>query len=214
MRTLSSRTLAEVRAASKRPVFFIEAEFRTALVRFWTGSGKITWKGQEWSGPTGARSGSVLSMEAITETAGVEASGLKFVLSGVSLDLLTYALDEISIGKRCRVWLGFVDAAGALVDDPAPAFKGWMDASRITEEGGAGQITLTVENELRRLQIPVLRLLTAEDQKTDFPLDTAFRFMDAAANWKGKWGERQIAGPSVGGGGGRRDDDGRRRFEE
>mgnify|MGYP001586751225 FL=1 len=193
---------AELRAATKRPVFFIEAEFKTALVRFWTGGGKVTWRGAEWSGPTGAKSGSILSMEPIVEASATEATGLKFVLSGVSVDLLGYCLDEISKAKACRVWLGAVNDAGALVDEPIPVFEGWMDASNIAEvaeQGGlTGRITLTVESDLRRLQIANARTWTHEDQQIDFSGDTGLKNISAAAHWKGMWGSRQVGSASAG----------------
>ena len=199
MRQISGGTRTELRAATKRPVLFIEAEFRTAWVRLWTGSGKSTWKGQEWSGPPGAKSGAGLSLEGFRESGAVEAGGLKFVLSNVDTSLLGYCMDELSITKACKVWLGFVNEAGALADDPICEFKGRMDASNLVEDpaSGAGRITVTVENEMRRLQIPVLRLLTDADQQIDFPGDTGLKNMSKAENFKGMWGQRQISGSGV-----------------
>jgi len=195
MRLLSSGTRAAGRAASKQPVLFIEAEFRTAFFRMWTGSGQVTWRGQEWSGPTGASNGSILSIEAIRETGAVEATGLKFVLSAVPADLLGYCIDELKGFKPCRIWVGYVNDAGALVDDPAQCFQGRMDASSIAENPaeGLGRITVTVESDARRLQQALNRLLTHEDQQIDFPGDTGLKNMSAAANWKGKWGQNAVS---------------------
>ena len=203
MRLIGAGNRAALLGVELRPALFIEAEFRTAFLRLWTGSGKITWKGQEWSAPSGAREGAVLSMETVTESSGVEATGLKFVLTGLPADLLGYCLDELRISKKCRVWLGFLDSAGALLDDPTPLFEGWMDASEIEESAESPRITVFAETELRRLKIPSRRMLTAEDQKIDFPLDTAFRWMPSVQNFKGNWGAQQIAGSGGGAGGNR-----------
>ena len=182
-------------------------------MRLWTGSGKVTWNGQEWSAPTGAKGGAILSMEAIREAVATEAPGLKFVLSGIPSSLLGYCLDEISIAKPCRVWLGFVNEAGALVDEPTRSFAGRLDASAIHADpaAGAGTVTLHMEDEMRRLQIPIVRLLTHEDQQIDFPGDTGLKNMSAAENWKGMWGQRQVG---ASGSGGEAGDTGRRKMED
>jgi len=203
VRELPKDVLTEVLAVVKRPVFLIEAEFRTALVRFWTGSGKLTWRGVEWSAPSGALGGAVLSMEKVVESAEVEATGFKLILAPLREDLLGYAADELRISKKFRMWVGFVDAAGALVEEPVSAFKGWMDSSEISEDADGPKIALHVETELRRLQIPSNRILTAEDQKIDFPSDTAFRWMNSVQTFKGAWGNRQVvagsrSGPATG----------------
>jgi hypothetical protein len=202
MRIPSGGTLTELHAATKRPVFFILAEFRSGPVRLWTGNEKVIWQGQEWSGLAGARGSSTLQMEMGDEAAAVEATGMKFILSGVPSDLLGYCQDEMSIAKACQVWLGFLNESGALAGDPLQVFKGRLDASGISEDArtGTGRITITAESELRRLLIPNLRLLTTEDQQTDFPNDTFFRNMSAAANWKGRWGRRDVVIAGYGGG--------------
>ena len=202
MRKLFAGTRAAGRAATKEPVFFIEAEFRTALVRFWSGAGKIIWRGQEWSGPTGARNASVLRMEEIVDAGTTEATKVKFTLSGVTPDLLGYCLDELSIAKTCKIWMGYVDAAGALVDEPAKAFKGYMDVSTVTEAAAGGTIELYVETDLRRLLQASNRRWTDADQQIDFPGDTGLRNISGAANWNGMWGSRQVAARGSGGGSG------------
>jgi len=93
-------------------------------------------------------------------------------------------------------------AGTALVDDPVLWFGGWMDAAEVEQNPENARITLTVESELRRLQIPVRRLVTLEDQHIDFPTDNLFKYIPGLKNWKGTWGSRQVAAPGGSGGGG------------
>ena len=202
MRKLFSGTRTAIRAATKEPVFFVEAEFRTALVRFWSGAGSVTWLGETWSGTT-ARGKAVLAMEEISEAGSTEATRVKFTLSGISPDLMGYCLDELSIAKTCKIWLGYLNSSGQLVDEPAKVFKGYLDFSKILEAGSGPVIEVYVETDLRRLQIPSNRRWTDRDQQIDFAGDTGLRNMSAGANYNGKWGERQVSaagGGSRGGG--------------
>jgi hypothetical protein len=208
-RDLSAGTRAEVRAAAKRPAWFIEAEFRTVTLRMWTGMGTIQWNGQTWYGPGtapiaapgGITGSAIVEIQRVMETSKVEATGLKIVVSQFPPALLRYCVDELRVGKAFNVWLGFLNLDGtALVDDPVPWFGGWMDAADVEQDPAKARITLTIENEMRRLQIPILRRLTLEDQHADFPTDDMFKYVAALKNWKGTWGSRQIMGGTGSGG--------------
>jgi hypothetical protein len=203
MRELFSGTRVEVRAAAKRPAWFVEAEFRTVTLRMWSGMGTIQWNGQTWYGPgtapvaaPGGITGSAfVEIERVTETTGVEATGLKIHVSQFPSALLRYCVDELKVGKQFNIWLGFLDLAGTtLVDEPVPWFSGWMDAADVNQAPDKARITLTIENEMRRLQIPLRRLVTVEDQHSDFPTDNMFKYVAGLKNWKGTWGARQISG--------------------
>jgi len=108
MRELSSGTRAEVRAAAKRPVWFVEAEFRTVTLRIWSGMGTINWNGQTWYGPGtapvavpgGVTGSALLEIEPVTETSSVEATGLKIHVSQFPPALLRYCVDELRVGKH------------------------------------------------------------------------------------------------------------------
>lgn len=208
MRELAAGTRAEVRAAAKRPVWFVEAEFRTVTLRMWSGMGTITWNGQTWYGPGtapvlppgGITSSALLEFEPVVETMQVEATAEKIHVSGFPTALLRYCMDEIRIGKTYRRWLGFMNVAGtALVDDPVEIFGGWMDAADVEQGSETSRITLMAESDLRRLQIPVRRLVTLEDQHIEFPTDDLFKYITGLKNWKGTWGSRQVQGQGGGG---------------
>ena len=198
MRIIDSGTRTQILARQKDVVYFVEAAFRTALVRLCTCASPLTWKGQVWTGLGGSQGGAVLSMEAAEETGKVEATGFKFVLTGLDPTLLTYCLGELSIAKQCRVWLGFLDATGlALAGEPIEIFEGWMDAADIEASGGGATITLQVESELRRLQMASGRKWTNADQQIDFPGDRGLELMSQAATWKARWGALEVGGTGV-----------------
>lgn len=201
MRELAAGTRAEVRAQAKRPAWFLEAEFRTVTLRLWSGMGPLVWDGKTWYGPgtapvaapDGITGRAVVEIERVTETTSVEATGLKVHVSQFPAAALRYCLEELKGGRQFNVWLGFLNAAGtALVDDPVPWFPGWMDSAEIEQDPAKARITLTIESDLRRLQIPVFRRVTLNDQQSDFPLDTMFKYVSSMKNWKGTWGQRQV----------------------
>lgn len=200
-RDLAAGFNTELVANPVRLRWFIEAEFRTGWLRLWTGYGEITWSGRVWNGANPGASG-VLQFEAIEETTGMEATGLRAILTGIESTLLAKCLDELRVGRKCRIYLGAVDSAGAIVDAPYNSFSGTMDAGKINEGGDTSTITITAENDLIRLARPKLRLLTLADQQTDFSTDTFFRHANSASVWKGVWGNLKIGGPPVIGGGG------------
>ena len=203
MRDIAAGTRAEVRAAAKRPAWFVEAEFRTVTLRMWSGMGTIQWNGQTWYGPGtapvsvpgGVTGSAIVEIERVTESASVEATGLKIHVSQFPSALLRYCVEELKAGKQFNVWLGFLNVEGtALVDDPVPWFAGWMDAADVDQDQDKARITLTIENEMRRLQIPILRRVTLNDQQIDFQNDAMFKYVPGLKNWKGTWGQRQVMG--------------------
>jgi hypothetical protein len=205
MRELFAGTRAEVRAAAKRPAWFVEAEFRTVVLRMWSGMGMMQWNGQTWYGPGtapvsapgGITGSAIVEIESVTESTETEATGLKIHVSQFPSALLRYCVDELKVGKQFNIWLGFLDLAGTtLVDEPVPWFAGWMDAADVEQDPDKARITLTIESEMRRLQIPLRRLVTVEDQHSDFPGDNLFKYVAGLKNWKGTWGQRQIGGAS------------------
>lgn len=201
MRDLTAGIRIELTAATiKQPVFFIEADLRTQMLRLCSVVGLTPWRGYLWNGPSGSGDGAILNIDVITETASLEATGLRFTFSNLPSDLLAACLDEIRVGKKVRLWMGFLNSTGVLIADPIESFSGRLDMAESEESGETSTLIVTVESEMIRLQTPMLRLLTLEDQKIDFPTDTGFQYMDSIKNWKGKWGANQIAASTTGGG--------------
>lgn len=181
-RDLTVAAAAAIAAGTVRPVLFYAGEFAAGTVRLWTGVGTITWDGQSWTG-----AGNLLGMSSIQETTQIRAAGLSVSLSGVSSALISLALTDAQQGADGKVWLGFLDATGAVIADPALAFQGRLDVPEIVDGGETCSITISYESRLIDLERARERRYTSEDQRIDYPDDRGFDFVpglqDAVIPW-------------------------------
>jgi hypothetical protein len=166
---------AEVQAPSLRPVLFYEGEFANGTLRLWSGIGTKSWNGQSWIG-----AGNLLGISEISETAEVRAVAFTCSLSGNVGPLIAIALAEARVGKPGKVWLGTLDASGAVTADPYLAFEGRLDVPHI-EDAGAGGCTISMryESHLADLQRARERRWTHEDQQIDYPGDRGFEYVES-----------------------------------
>lgn len=161
----------EVAASLLRPVAFYEGEFASGTVRLWSGVDTISWNGQSWEG-----AGNLLGVSPVTETVDVRASGVSVSLSGNVSSLIATALNERRLGKPGKLWLGAMNASGAIIADPYLAFSGRLDQSRIVDGGEDCTIAMGYESRLAALERPRERRWTHEDQQIDFPGDRGFEY--------------------------------------
>jgi hypothetical protein len=175
-RDLTAGLLAEVTAASLRPVLFYEGEFGSggapAYLRLWSGVGSISWNGNTWTG-----AGRLLGVSPIGETTDVVAKGATVSLSGMPSDLISTALGNARHGRKGRVWLGAMDGAGAVIADPFLSFEGLLDVPDIEDSGETCTISIAYESRLVELKRPRERRYTHEDQQIDYPGDLGFNFV-------------------------------------
>lgn len=125
-RNMQAANAAAVEADEVRLIGFFEGEFATGPVRLWTGHGDRIWDGKTWSG-----GGDLLSVSAIEETNGITANGVTVSLSGISVDMITLAINEARQGAAGRIWVGFCDASWNLVATPELLFAGLLDVPQI-----------------------------------------------------------------------------------
>lgn len=181
-RDLSAGVLAQLDAGAFRPVLFFEAEFASGTLRLWSGVGSVTWNAQTWTG-----AGQLIGISSITETTDARAVGVTISLSGMPTSLIAVALSEARQGKLGRVYLGFLNASGAVIADPYKSFEGRLDVPEISDQGDSCTIAISYESRLIDLERPRERRYTAEDQKIDYPDDRGFdnvaSLQDAVIMW-------------------------------
>lgn len=182
-RDLTAGMLSAIAAGTVRPVLFYQGAFSGGTVRLWTGLGTVSWNGQSWVG-----AGSLLGMSSIQETTEVRATGLSVSLSGVSTSLISLALTQARQGAAGSVWLGFLDAAGAVIADPTLAFQGRLDVPEIIDSGDTCSITISYESRLIDLERARERRYTSEDQRIDYPNDRGFDFVPGLQDATNVWG--------------------------
>lgn len=182
-RDLTAATATEFSASFFRPAVFFEGEYDGGFIRVWSGIGTMTWDSKSWTGV-----GYFLGVSPITETGDVQANGISVSLSGIPTALLSANLSSARQGLPGKVWIGALDANGAVIADPFLAFHGRLDVPEIDEQGETTTITVTYESRLIDLERARERRLTHEDQKLDYPDDMGFEFVNALQDKQISWG--------------------------
>jgi hypothetical protein len=188
-------------------VFFaIELFFDTSTLRFWSGLGEVILDGETYVG-----SGQMIQISSVDETLDVSAKGATLTLSGLPSDLLSLAIQEPYQGRKCKIYFGIRDnkaqflqqedddyiltETGAYIDTSvipvsvmAEIFTGYIDQMNIDEGAESSSIAVYVESRLIDLQRPRERRYTSESQKSRFPNDRGFEFVEDLQAKKFQWG--------------------------
>jgi hypothetical protein len=206
-RTLSAAVQTEAAATANRIAVFVEMRFESGTVYLWSGVGSLTTSAlgtlpaATWTG-----AGTLGSVSAVEETAGLRANGVTFTLSGVAASLLSIALGEHYQGRAAKMWLGYFDASWALIADPIPLVNGKMDQMELVDEGATATIRLSVENRLIDFERPAdPGFYTDADQKRRFPGDRGLEYVAKLQNKTIFWGREKLK-PGQGTGKGKFDD--------
>jgi hypothetical protein len=152
--------------------------------------------------------GELISLGTISEKTDLTATGVSITLSGVKQSLLSISLSEPYQNREVIVRVGAMNESGDVIADPVVMFQGKMDVMTIQDDGNLATITVQCESKLLQLDRANLRRYTAEDQKIDYPADTALDFMAKIQEVAIPWGIPNSAtggssgGSGVNGGGG------------
>jgi len=190
------------------PFYTVEIFLDTNTLRTWTGYGTLTIDGIPFEG-----TGELLTISSVEETAEITASGITINLSGVPSDLLAVALSEPYQGRVCKVGFGIFNQSDFLTleggdsllledgdilrleptSDPIKIelFSGYMDEMNILEDPETSTIELRVENKLIDLEKPRVRRYTPQDQKSEFPFDAGFDYIETLQDKRVVWRARQ-----------------------
>ena len=205
-RDLPTALATELLAAEITPFFAVELFFQTSTLRFWSGLGEQTIDGDVYVG-----SGNMLAISTIDETSEVAAKGATLTLSGIPSELISLALSEPYQGRKCKIYFGAQNANGEfllqengslLLNEDGSAFSiagdtesvmaeiftGYIDQMNIDEGAETSTIAVGVESRLIDLQRPRVRRYTHESQKSRFPNDLGFQFVNDLQDKKFAWG--------------------------
>lgn len=163
------------------PFFAVDLDFDTSPLYVWSGYGDLTIGAKTYVGV-----GSLLSISAIQETTEIEAKNASLALSGIPSAFLSLALSEPYQGRECRIYFGVTSSPSDYVE----VFSGELDQMTISEESETCTVQVTAENIMVKLERPVVRRFTHEDQKTRFPSDLGFQYVAALQGLDLVWGRK------------------------
>ena len=206
-RELDPTVLANLNEDVVYPLLFLEMFFDgNQTLRLWSGLGELNFSGNVFFG-----TGTILGISAIEETAELAARGATLTLSAVPQEVISLALQTPYQGRRAVVSLGFARLSpGSLVKEDGDflltedgdtiglefvtgadeIFAGYMDTMDIEDNGSDSTLTLTVQNKLVTLERQRVVRYTSEYQKTKFPADTGFDFVESIQDKVIYWGRK------------------------
>lgn len=191
MKSISVAQQAALELAHAVPVLFAEIDWFEGLERYVTAGADMTWNSQTWKGI-----GDVVDIAPVVESEDVEATAVRFTISGVPSSRISQALQTQSQGRRATLWVGVLNPdTMALIGTPIREFEGRLDAPAIGETKGddgvaVTTVSITAESRMAALLSANVRRYTDQDQQKFHPGDAFFKFAAEMA-------ERLIVFPSA-----------------
>ena len=186
-RDLSAEVAAAIAAPVVIPVLLIEGQFIGGRLNWWTGVGDLAWDDKTWTGM-----GDLLGISEVEETDEIKAGGVTFSLSSVKTAKRSLALAEMQRGQPGKVWLGLLDAVGAVIPSPRILFRGRLDTCMVqdSDDGETSTLALSYEHELIDLERPRQVRYTDQEQKRRFAGDRGLEGVAALKEALVPWGFR------------------------
>jgi hypothetical protein len=178
-RDITASLLANLDDAVVSPFFAVDIVLDSGALYVWSGYGNLTIGSKTYLG-----AGELLNVSSVEETTEMEAKGATITLSGIPSSYLAVALTEPYQGRECRIYMGMTNDPSAYTE----IFSGELDQMNISEESSTATVAVTVENVLIKLERPVVRRLTNEDQKSRFPSDRGLEFVASLQDKEIFWG--------------------------
>ena len=161
------------------PFFAVDIVFDSSPLYVWSGYGDLVIGAKTYLG-----AGQLLSISTVEETTEMEAKGASLTMSGIPSSFLSAALTEPYQGRECRIYFGMTSSPSDYVE----VFSGELDQMNILEAADTATIQVTAENVLVKLERPVVRRFTDQDQKSRFPSDRGLEFVAGLQDKEIFWG--------------------------
>ena len=185
------------------PFFTVELDFDSSPLYMWTGYGNLTIGDKTYLG-----AGQVLNISSVSETTEMEAKGATITVSGIPSSFLSLALQEPYQGRECRIFFAvtvnqnllledggliLTEDGGLILTEPSginltEVFSGELDQMNIQESAETATIAVTAENVLIKLERPVVRRFSDQDQKSRFPNDKGLEYVASLQDKDILWG--------------------------
>jgi len=202
-RELAPLVKEELSSPILEPFFTVELDFDSGPLYMWTGYGNLTVGDKTYLG-----AGQVLNISSVSETTEMEAKGATITVSGIPSSFLSLALQEPYQGRECRIFFAIVvneelllESGGLMLTEAGDIilteasgiklteiFSGELDQMNIEENADTSVISVTAENVLIKLERPVVRRFTNEDQKSRFPDDKGLEYVAGLQDKDILWG--------------------------
>lgn len=201
-RDLSSGVLGLIEEDVVYPFFAVEILTDDPLY-LWTGLGDLVYGGNTYTG-----SGTLIDISQVEETVEIAARGATITLSGIPTEALALALTEPYQGRQCKIYFGLFSKGKLLKEDGAfilledgsriilelqelgltEIFAGYIDQMNIQEQSDVSTIEFKLENKLVDLERARVRRYSSGYQKSVYPNDKGFDFVEDLQDKDVVWG--------------------------
>lgn len=183
-RALESTLSAQLTSTLIRPVLLVALPFRAATVYLTSGHYDISYGGNTHLG-----NGWLQPVRTIEDTEELVLSSVEIELLGASQEVRVLALSDLDQSLLAYVRIGLLDASGALIGTPYLAFQGYPDTADISESVDSTLVTITLESDAMRWQIPNEHTFTDAFQQSQYPGDLGFQYVAALEDVSLFWGK-------------------------
>jgi hypothetical protein len=146
------------------PFFAVDLDFDSGPLYVWSGYGDLVIGAKTYLG-----AGTLLNISSVTETTEMDAK---------------VALQEPYQGRECLIYFGVTSNPSDYVE----VFSGELDQMNIEEGAETAVVSVTAENVLVKLERPVVRRFSDQDQKSRFPNDKGLEFVAGLQDKEILWG--------------------------
>ena len=178
-RDVTSQVDTDVVADLIQPFFTFRFEFDSGTLLLWSGHGTKTIAGEDHIG-----SGILLSVSDIEETAQLDARGVTLVMTSLDPSILSLALSEPYQGRPASISMGVMSDFSEVTE----LFSGYMDTMELDEGVDTCSVKMTIENKLIELERSKVHRYTSAYQKSRFPGDKGFDFVEDLQDKRVPWG--------------------------
>jgi len=178
-RSLTTSVSTAIGQTVVTPFFAIDLALASGSLYLWSGYGDLVIGSKTYLG-----AGQLMNISTVEETTEIEAKGATITLSGIPSSFLSLALTEQYQGRECRIYFGITSSPS----DYMEIFTGELDQMNISEEATTATIAVTAENVLIKLERPVVRRLTNQDQQSRYPGDLGLEFVASLQDKEIYWG--------------------------
>ncbi len=172
MRDLSPDFAEAIQTREITPALFVYLDFQGDPLRCWTGLGPVEWNGHTWIG-----FGCLAGVEPIENFSEIRSSNLGLTLSQVPNTVLSGLIDLVYKRRAAEVYLALFDGDSRNLVGVELLLRGTMDTLGLSRAPEGSTIKLAVSDELSQLRDSWGALYTDAHQRSEYPLDTALRFV-------------------------------------
>ncbi len=183
-RDVAADTLTAAQQDLILPVLMAKLEFDSGDVLAHSQLGEIVFGGDTYLGI-----GQFGGVSSAGEPSDLSRSSLSLTLSNIPGDMGALVLNEYFQGRRATLYLGYLDqTTRQLVDDPAIVYRGRMDNARLKQGGDTSSVTVKIESRFASWDKPLIRRYNSAHQRSVYPGDKGFEFVEQAAEKQVVWG--------------------------